>query len=69
MKVPAKQIGSEFDAIIATLEKSLSSSRSEKKGLNVDVVKVGLTFSGKGKLVLVGEMGVQASIEVTLRWA
>ena len=30
--------------------------------------KVGLAFNGKGKLVLVGEIGVQASIEVRLRW-
>lgn len=45
-----------------------SSTTSEKKhGIQLDSFKIGLTVSASGKVVLVGELGVEASIEVTFK--
>lgn len=67
LPLSAEKVGDEFRTIIDTLEESVLSPGSASSGFSVAEVKVGLTFNGSGKLVLIGELGVKASIEVTLR--
>lgn len=55
-------ITSKLDRVLA--EQGTAATGS---GFRIEEFTVGLAISGKGKVVLVGELGVEASIEVTFK--
>ena len=55
--------------ITAKLEKVLENQEAEKKpgGFYLESFSVGLAVEGRGKVFMVAEVGVEASIEVTFK--
>jgi hypothetical protein len=67
VEIDGDELRKNIENITAQLERVLESQAEKKSGFNLDSFSVGLAVEGKGKVFLVAEVGVKASIELTFK--
>ena len=67
-EVDGDELKKSLDKITGSLEKVLESQTATSgSGFRIEEFKVGLAVNGKGTVFFVGELGVEASIELTFK--